>query len=145
MACRRSASVPTLCSPERGRAGRLRRKGGWGEGLTLLLPRCGLSAGSRGRVGSSAGPEKGSSPFWRVACFAPSRPRPFPSWFPLPFALLQRALSLVRLCARQQLHRSEPTVRTGFLIDGQVGWNKGGSSEWDWAPVRDHTALILDL
>ena len=40
----------------------------------------------------------------------------------------------------------EPTVRTGFLIDGQVGWNKGGSSEWDWAPVRDHTSLlILDL
>jgi len=37
----------------------------------------------------------------------------------------------------------KPTVRTGFLFDGQVGWNKGGSSEWDWAPVRDHSSLMI--
>jgi hypothetical protein len=36
-----------------------------------------------------------------------------------------------------------PTVRTGFRIDGQAGWKKGGSSEWDWAPVRDHSSLTI--
>ena len=100
-------ACPRCARPKEGRVGRCRRKGGGLGGGAHTCPCRGRwsSAGSRGGVGSIADPVKGISPFLRAACLALPRPRPFPSWFPPPFALLQRALSLVRLRARQQLRR----------------------------------------
>ena len=146
VACRRSASVPTLCSPERRASGSVRPEGGGGSGYKFARSRRGrwsrAGAGSQGRLCSRSG--KAHGPLRRAALPASPLPYPFPRLDTRSRMLCCSVPCRSCVCALgNSCTGCKPTVRTGFLIDGQVGWNKGGSSEWDWAPVRDHSSLMI--